>query len=58
MGAGHFFDSKPMSEVTQIHSAIEQGNPQAAEQLLPLVYDEVRRLAAEELIAHVKCYLK
>ncbi len=42
-----------MSEVTQILCAIEQGNPQAAEQLLPLVYDELRRLAAEKM-AHEK----
>jgi RNA polymerase sigma factor (TIGR02999 family) len=39
----------PMSEVTQILSAIEQGDPHAAEQLLPLVYDELRRLAAEKM---------
>jgi RNA polymerase sigma factor (TIGR02999 family) len=38
-----------MSEVTRILSAIEQGDPQAAEQLLPLVYDELRRLAAHKL---------
>jgi RNA polymerase sigma factor (TIGR02999 family) len=38
-----------MSDVTQILNAIEQGDPQAAEQLLPLVYDELRRLAAEKL---------
>jgi RNA polymerase sigma factor (TIGR02999 family) len=38
-----------MSEVTQILSAIEQGDPTAAEQLLPLVYDELRRLAAQKL---------
>jgi RNA polymerase sigma factor (TIGR02999 family) len=38
-----------MSEVTQILSAIEQGDLQAAEQLLPLVYDELRRLAAHRL---------
>jgi RNA polymerase sigma factor (TIGR02999 family) len=38
-----------MSEVTHILSAIEQGDPHAAEQLLPLVYDELRRLAAEKL---------
>jgi RNA polymerase sigma factor (TIGR02999 family) len=38
-----------MSEVTQILSAIEAGDPQAAEQLLPLVYDELRRLAAQRL---------
>ena len=33
-----------MNEVTQILSAIEQGDPHAAEQLLPLVYDELRQL--------------
>jgi RNA polymerase sigma factor (TIGR02999 family) len=38
-----------MSEVTRILSAIEQGDPQAAEQLLPLVYDELRKLAAEKM---------
>jgi RNA polymerase sigma factor (TIGR02999 family) len=38
-----------MSEVTRILSAVEQGNPQAAEQLLPLVYEELRRLAAHKL---------
>jgi RNA polymerase sigma factor (TIGR02999 family) len=38
-----------MSEVTRILSAIEQGDPQAAEQLLPLVYDELRKLAAQRL---------
>jgi RNA polymerase sigma factor (TIGR02999 family) len=38
-----------MSDVTHILSAIEQGDPQAAEQLLPLVYDELRRLAAAQL---------
>jgi RNA polymerase sigma factor (TIGR02999 family) len=38
-----------MSEVTQILSAIEQGDPQAAAQLLPLVYDELRKLAAQRL---------
>ncbi len=39
----------PMSEVTRILSAIEQGAPHAAEQLLPLVYDELRKLAAQNL---------
>jgi RNA polymerase sigma factor (TIGR02999 family) len=39
----------PMSEVTRILNAIEQGDPHAAEQLLPLVYDELRRLAAAKL---------
>ena len=38
-----------MSEVTHILSAIEQGDPHAAAQLLPLVYDELRRLAAAQL---------
>ena len=38
-----------MSEVTQILSAIEEGNSHAAEQLLPLVYDELRKLAAQRL---------
>jgi RNA polymerase sigma factor (TIGR02999 family) len=38
-----------MHEITRILSAIEQGDPQAAEQLLPLVYDELRRLAAEKM---------
>jgi RNA polymerase sigma factor (TIGR02999 family) len=38
-----------MHEVTRILSAIEQGDPQAAEQLLPLLYDELRRLAAEKM---------
>src|SRR5262245_4366772 len=38
-----------MSDVTRILSAIEQGDPQAAAQLLPLVYDELRRLAAAKL---------
>jgi RNA polymerase sigma factor (TIGR02999 family) len=42
-----------MSEVTRILSAIEQGDVHAAEQLLPLVYDELRRLAAAKL-AHEK----
>src|SRR5262245_3091427 len=38
-----------MSEVTRVLSAIEQGDPRAAEQLLPLVYDELRQLAAQNL---------
>ena len=38
-----------MNDVTHILSAIEQGDPQAAEQLLPLIYDELRRLAAQRL---------
>jgi len=42
-----------MSDVTRILSQIEQGDPQAAEKLLPLVYDELRKLAAAKL-AHEK----
>jgi len=38
-----------MNDVTSILSAIEQGEPKAAEQLLPLVYDELRKLAAQKL---------
>jgi RNA polymerase sigma factor (TIGR02999 family) len=38
-----------MSEVTRILSAVEQGDPQAASRLLPLVYDELRKLAAHKL---------
>jgi RNA polymerase sigma factor (TIGR02999 family) len=38
-----------MSEVTRILSAIEQGDPSAAEQLLPLVYEELRKLASERM---------
>src|SRR5262249_21132012 len=38
-----------MSDVTRILSAIEEGDPHAAEQLLPLVYEELRRLAAHKM---------
>jgi hypothetical protein len=38
-----------MTAVTRILSLIEQSNPHAAEQLLPLVYDELRKLAAQKL---------
>ena len=38
-----------MTDVTRILSAIEQGDPQASEQLLPLVYEELRKLAAHRL---------
>src|SRR6478752_4126389 len=38
-----------MTDVTQILSAIEQGDSQAADRLLPLVYDELRKLAAQKL---------
>jgi RNA polymerase sigma factor (TIGR02999 family) len=42
-----------MDDVTQLLNAIENGDPRAASQLLPLVYDELRRLAAQKL-AHEK----
>jgi len=38
-----------MSEITRVLSAIEQGNPRAAAELLPLVYEELRQLAAARL---------
>jgi hypothetical protein len=38
-----------MSDITRILSATEQGESAAAEQLLPLVYDELRKLAAQKL---------
>ena len=38
-----------MTEVTQILSRLDQGEPDAAEQLMPLVYDELRKLAAQRL---------
>ena len=38
-----------MTDVTRILSAIEQGDPQAAAELLPLVYNELRKLAAQKL---------
>jgi RNA polymerase sigma factor (TIGR02999 family) len=39
-----------MSDLTHILHAIEQGDPSAADQLLPLVYDELRKLAAQKLL--------
>ena len=42
-----------MNEVTQILQLVEQGNPQAAEELLPLVYNELRRVAARLPLALV-----
>jgi RNA polymerase sigma factor (TIGR02999 family) len=38
-----------MPDVTQILNAVEEGDPSAAEQLLPLVYDELRKLAAAKM---------
>jgi RNA polymerase sigma factor (TIGR02999 family) len=45
----HEFYAPYMSDVTQILSAVEQGDPQAAEQLLPLVYEELRKLARQKM---------
>jgi RNA polymerase sigma factor (TIGR02999 family) len=42
-------EAASMNEVTRILSAIEAGQPQAADELLPLVYDELRKLAAQRL---------
>jgi RNA polymerase sigma factor (TIGR02999 family) len=42
-----------MADVTQILDAIEQGDPHAAEELLPLVYGELRKLAAERMANEV-----
>jgi len=41
--------ANPVHEVTQILSAIEQGDPHAPEQLLPLVYEALRKLAAQKM---------
>src|SRR5436853_7889617 len=38
-----------MNEVTRILNALEHGDPRAADQLIPLVYDELRKLAAQRL---------
>src|SRR5260370_32926760 len=38
-----------MNDVTRILSAVEQGDPQTPQELLPLVYDELRKLAAQKL---------
>jgi hypothetical protein len=42
-----------MSDVTRILSAIDEGDPHASAELLPLVYDELRRLAAADFTAWV-----
>jgi RNA polymerase sigma factor (TIGR02999 family) len=44
-----FVEFEPMTEASQILIAIQDGDPQAASKLLPLVYDELRRLAAQRL---------
>jgi plasmid stabilization system protein ParE len=40
-----------MNDITRILSDIERGDPQAAERLLPLIYDELRKLAAQKMAA-------
>src|SRR5437762_13444231 len=47
--AGSLPPGSPMSDVTRILSAVEQGDPHAAEELLPLVYEELRKLAAQKM---------
>jgi hypothetical protein len=49
VGVVLFVESTTMSDVTRILSAIDQGDPAAAKQLLPLVYEELRRLAAQKI---------
>ncbi len=49
MGGLPFLKATPMTDVTRILSAIDQGDTQAAEQLLPLVYDQLRKLAAQKM---------
>src|SRR3954452_8359844 len=47
--ARRFLARSSMNDVTRVLSAIERGDPQAADQLLPLVYEELRKLAAQKL---------
>jgi RNA polymerase sigma factor (TIGR02999 family) len=49
VGAGISLKAAPMTDVTRILSAIEEGDAQAAEQLLPLVYEELRKLASQKM---------
>src|SRR3954465_2398963 len=42
-------DPRPVNDVTQIIERMEQGDPTAADQLLPLVYAELRQLAAHRM---------
>ena len=46
---GLWLPSKPMSDVTQILDRVQQGDSKAAEELLPLVYDELRKLASAKM---------
>ncbi len=48
-GCRPYLKATPMTDVTRILSAIEQGDPSAAGELLPLVYEELRKLAAQKM---------
>jgi RNA polymerase sigma factor (TIGR02999 family) len=43
------FSGEPLNEITQMLQAVDRGDPAAAEQLLPLVYEELRKLAAARM---------
>jgi len=45
----HDYEAQTMDEITRVLSAIKQGDGHAAAQLLPLVYDELRKLAAQRM---------
>jgi ECF sigma factor len=49
VGVGIYSKATPMTDVTRILSAIEEGDSSSAEQLLPLVYDELRKLATQKM---------
>ena len=49
MASDYLYNRRLMTDVTRILSAIEQGGPTAAEQLLPLVCDELRNLATQKM---------
>ena len=49
-GVGIHFRAAPMTDVTQILSAIQQGDAQAAEKILPLVCEELRKLATAKMV--------
>lgn len=50
IGSNFSKETKPMSDVTRILSAMQDGDPQAASQLLPLVYDKLRDLASRKMV--------
>jgi ECF sigma factor len=45
-----------MTDVTRVLSSMREGDPKAAEQLLPLVYDELRRLAAQKFMRPISAW--